>query len=573
MNALIQTVLNNRGYTRDYLMDINNHRHDDLIDIDSMCEQLKNINDNHKVVTVLPDFDTDGIMSGVVGFAGLAELGFRVNLFIPEPNEGYGFTVKTIDDLLCEYPDTEVILTCDVGITCYEGIDYAKSKGITVLVTDHHTQQAKNNADVTVNPKRMDETYEHPEICGAHVLYQVLEKYAQLYHNTFVEEQIRRLRVFAGIGTISDLMPVLYENRQLVRDSVNISRFIYGDGDDSMARYIPGCDIYRRAFYGLHIYYKTMADYGSIRRRKDIDEKFYAFTFAPMLNSVKRMDGDLSQAFSVFFGHDPKSACDYLFNLNNERKITVKNLIATIMEDEANGNQPYAPYVYISDSYPGLDGLLATQLMGLNGGLPCMCINKHPDGSFSGSGRSPEFYALLSRAVENGFKPAGHEHAFGIRFDDENEIKRFVDFLDNDIKAHIPETGVFERDLYDFVIGDDSDCDTEIDIELFMDYLDELEYYKPFGKSFPAPNLKLKFRKKDAFITTMGSTQQHFKAVLPYGFVVLSWNNAHYVDIIRNMNDDDIIEVCGGLSKNVYNDSVTIQFIADALIENGGDKA
>ena len=85
MNRLVKKTLENRGYTEEFLNDINCADHDVLKDSDILCQRLRSIFEAKKHLVIIPDFDMDGIMSGVVGFAGLAELGFNVSLFIPNP--------------------------------------------------------------------------------------------------------------------------------------------------------------------------------------------------------------------------------------------------------------------------------------------------------------------------------------------------------------------------------------------------------------------------------------------------------------------------------------------------------
>lgn len=554
MNFLIQKTLDNRGYTRDYILDVNNPNHDELMDIDKICVKLKRIHDEHKNIVVLPDFDTDGIMSGVIGFAGLAELGFSVSLFMPDTKAGYGFNSVSIDTLLASYPDTDAIITCDVGITCHDGIAYAKSKGIDVLVTDHHLQiDSDENADVIVDPKRSDEKYSHPSICGAYVLYQILEHYASLYCDVLLREQIHRLCVFAGIGTVSDVMPLLYENRQLVRDSIAISKLIYADGDDVIVSYIYGNDIYRRAFYGLHTFFKVAADNGILRHESDINEEFYGFYLAPIFNSVKRMSMDISLAFGVFFGENPADDAEKLIAINNERKQLVSNYISNMKQMK----QPYAPYAYLTDAPSGILGLIANKLL-VEIGTPVMVLRKEGN-KFTGSGRSPDWYPCLSRLLEEKFYGAGHDSAFAVGFDSVRELKSAIAFLSDDVSKYKEEIPAEELN-YDFVIADDSTGDVDLDIDMFREYLSELEYYRPFGKGFPAPFIKLKFNADTAFCEVMGSEKQHLKIRLPYGFDVLCWNQASRAD-----NIDGIVCVEGHLEKNEFNNSVRVQFVGDLV--------
>ena len=556
MNQLIAKTFENRGYSTEFLLDMNNSLHKPLMDIDAMCQELHYIKTNGLNITVLPDFDTDGIMSGVIGLAGLAELGFNVSLFIPDTSEGYGFDERTIDKLMSNYPNTQAIISCDVGITCHSGIKRAKDLGLKVLITDHHIEKEKCEGDVVVNPMRCDETYEHPFICGAYVFYQVLKRYAQLYANAFAVEQIRRLRVFAGIGTVSDIMPVLYENRKLLKDSICISRLMYSNGNSIIIKHMIGNEIYRRAFYGLHCFYKMLASYGKISDTKSIDEDLYGFYVAPIFNSVKRMDGDMSRAFGVFFGGSPSEDAEYLYNLNIKRKSAVDQY----MTDLFTHKQPYAPLVYITDAPKGILGLIANSILNRDE-KPVIVVNVDGD-IISGSGRSPEWFPFMSTAVECGFEAAGHNAAFGIHFNGVEELERFINIITERIESTL-ETVSLTPFKPDFVISVDSKGDTGIDIDLFDDYLYEIDYYKPFGKSFPAPCIKLTFEAKSATVFTLGSNKQHVKFSLPYGFDVLCWNQAERLSEFSNAHS---FEILGHLSKNEYNDLTTMQFIGDSII-------
>lgn len=555
MNRLLKTTFDNRGYTPGYLKEINNPDKNKLKDLDVLCHALKDAHDKQKHIVMLGDFDMDGIMSSVTGFAGLAELGFRVSLFIPNPQDGYGFTAKTIGRLLIDYPDTDVILTCDVGISCHDGIAAAQMAGIQVLVTDHHKQSAECKADVVVNPMRMDETYSHPYICGAYVLYQCLEHYAELYCDVFTREQIARLRVFAGIGTVSDSMPLLYENRELVRDAISILKLIYADGDDFIVNNIMGHDVYRRAFQGLYKVLQGFADIGKIVDRKSISEEFMGYYLAPTFNSIKRMDGEMIKAFDVFFGTDPDEAIGYLISLNEQRKVAVAEYYEKLKDD----TQPYAPFLYFSEARPGILGLLAQKVM-LETGSPTLVINKD---TMNGSGRSPEWYPFLDKVVSEGFWAAGHNPAFGVGFTDKRELESMIAFLEKDVKEVYDS---LDRSLLvsgpDFVITSDGTGDTGIDILLFAEYLHELKKYRPFGKGFEAPDILLKFKASDGIWSVMGRVKQHLKIQLAYGFTVLLWNQSPLLDL-KDSNKD--ISVSGKLEMSEFNGRHTINFIGNIL--------
>lgn len=564
MNRLLELIFENRGYTPEYINDINNPDYGLLLDIDVLSVYLKELKDNNEQIVILPDFDMDGIMSGVVGFAGLAELGFNVALFIPDPNDGYGFTAETIDRLVCEYPDVSAILTCDVGITCDGGVKAAKDKGLTVLITDHHVEDPKSDvrqlANCVVNPMRLDETYAHPAICGAHVLWQCLDYYVKLYGDSYQYEQVQRLRVFAGIGTIADLMPVLYENRQLVRDSVDICRLVHADGEHRFINHLTGSQAYQNAFRGLYEAIEVYHAAGRVRQPQDIDESFFGYYLAPMFNSVKRLGEDLDVAFGVFFSDDPiGKACD-LYSLNEQRKTLVAQHFETLMATD----NLFAPYVYESDAEAGILGLLATKVEKITK-RPVLVLRSEKN-VYKGSGRAPVWYPALTRLRGAGFYAAGHEGAFGVGVTDRHELNALYAFLKQDVEDCI--AGLSEEVLtetpYDYVLGLTGVGDVPFDIPMFYDYVSEVDKLRPFGRGFTEPVGVFKFSPNDGLWSVMGSTKQHVKITLKHGFEILCWNQA---ELVNGLKKQDEVIVVGKLGCSDFAGRRSLNFIGDFQVE------
>ena len=137
MNKLIKKMWENRGYSEEFLRSIEECNHELPSNIDALCQRLKHYHDTGEQVVLLTDFDMDGIMSGVLGYAGLAELGFNVHLHMPDVT-AYGIDKEEIKEIRSECPDAKAILTADVGINEFEPIEVAGKLGFEVLVTDHH---------------------------------------------------------------------------------------------------------------------------------------------------------------------------------------------------------------------------------------------------------------------------------------------------------------------------------------------------------------------------------------------------------------------------------------------------
>lgn len=570
MNKLVSLFLERRGYNQEKLYALNDSTHLELLSMSDLCDRMYQYRQSQEKIVVLPDFDMDGIASGVLGYAGLAELGFNVCLFRPNPADGYGFTADTIDRLKTEFPDVACILTCDVGITCYDGVRRAHELGIKVFVTDHHHQEdaVANEADVIVDPCRLDEPYRLKGICGAHVLWQVLDCYAHMHGNAFEREQINRLRVFAGIGTISDIMPLLNENRELVRDSISLCRLVWNKGDSFFVNSLVGTSVYVRAFFGLHCVLCRFADKGTLKTVDDINEEFLGFYFAPLFNCVKRMDGNMDDAFGVFFGNDPKECIERLFTLNDQRKAAVQSY----MDEIETIDQPYAPYIYLSSAPSGLLGLLAAKLTADITG-PVIVLTEHDDGHYAGSGRSPEWYDAFEHIGAEGFYIAGHAGAFGIGVTDKRELGSLSAYLGMDVPktwesvaSDLEAQGVSceygaNADIRLSVYGEGDDIDSGIDIPCFVEFIATIKQYEPFGRGFEKPVISFEFAPEAAQFVTMGSLGQHLKLVLPFGFEVIFWNKA---SCIGEMQAASKVKCLGRLNLNEFKGTTKVNFIADS---------
>ena len=552
---LMNLTFQNRGYDHAFLNQLETGSASAMLDRDALCDALFTLHEQQKRVVLITDFDMDGICCGVLGACALQELGFVWSLWPTRPADGYGFTADTVESLLCAFPDTAAILTSDLGVQCFDGIQTAKDHGVSVYVTDHHKDRANGTlpaADLVVDPMRHGDPYEHPAICGAHVLWQVFDRYAKLHASTFAQEQIRRLRLFAGIGTVSDGMPFLHENRELIRDAVRIARLMFFDNHSFLVDRMLGSVLYRNCFLAVHQLLSYFASDGKILENKDINADFFAFYLAPMFNSVKRMNGDINRAFAVFFNGGQRDDIAYLYELNQRRK----ELVAYHLDEMSQVDQPYAPFIYESPAPAGILGLLA-QHKCAETGMPVIVVN--PEDSYKGSGRSPAWYPFLTRAGSH-VTAAGHESAFGAFLGSESRMKEAADFLKQDVPSVMPEPSEQKR-IYDFVI-DVSGRSGEVGLDpvAFLEYLDDLRDYEPFGSGFPKPHLLLRIPKGMGVYSRIGSARTHLKIQLPLGVSVLLWNQA---DMLEEYRDRDELLIEGVMSLSWFQDNPSLSFTGE----------
>jgi single-stranded-DNA-specific exonuclease len=590
---LFSLLRERRGWTDEYLTAIENPDHDTLMDMDRMIAELKRIHDSQELLVVVPDFDMDGITSGVLGYAGFSELGFNVTVHIPDYTRGHDVSTADIAEVHSQYPGVKAIITCDGGVNSHEGIALARSLGITTLVTDHHVELPPgSNADITVDPARIGETYAHEGICGAHVLYQVLEAWAQAYMPSKLDA-VHKLKLFAGIGTVSDVMPLLFENRQLVRDSLSLARLLYtappADPEEeidiesstlmTLLRAGGHNPVFVAAFEGFAIALKEFMRVGKLRSIADLNEGFYGFYLAPAFNAARRIGGSMSDCFGVFVSPTPeqKAACMQRVIAGNDLR---KELTVQHLEEIETTDQPLAPYVYFSDAPAGMLGLIASQLMHRTG-TPTVVLHRaqgdtQPTG---GSARSPFWFPIIETMTAAGFTAIGHENACGVRVADGSELLRFHQVMADAaqrIMADLLASGkLADATAPDLRFGSTPTCDAGLsDIEAIATMTERVELLAPFGHGFTRPEFELVLDLAQCHIATLGSEQQHIKLTTRNGLKCLWWNSAEerFLDLKERAESpfpsDRDLRLRVAFSMNNFRGNVSVQAMVERVVED-----
>lgn len=598
---LFDRVRERMGWTDQYLTDINNPEHPLLKDVDRMVMALEILRDSGKEITIVPDFDTDGICAGMILYAGLNEIGLTTNLHVPDYHLGHEIQPTVIDAVKQQFPNTSAIITCDAGTNSTAALNHANDLGLITLVTDHHVEESQSLAHILVNPNRIDETYTNREICGAHVAYQVVERYTSLYQPHALSA-ITWLKTFAGIGTVADVMSLVYENRDLVREALMFTRLLiaapqpaptykkvkskYEEPDEfddiditidrtptllSMLRSQNHHPVYMRAFEGLSM---LLEELGATHER--VDEQLYGFSIAPAFNATRRVDGDYRTGFAVFTADTPdeqRAATQQLVEYNLQRKTQVREILGEILESD----QPWAPYVFPTDALPGMLGLIAQNLMPMHG-HPVAVVRIHPDGSCSGSMRSPTWFPVIEQLNSLGdpsIGAQGHEFACGVHAPSPQALYDALTALVPKRRDEvIAETGILvHSDPAALVLGASSDADAPLhEIKAVTQYMDTVKELAPFGHGFPAPPVDMVINLVTCSIRTMGDQKQHLKILTPEGVALLWWNRADLAPLLSERKNsinvaDAMCRLRVTLSLNTFAGRTTLQGIVDHEVE------
>lgn len=526
-----------------------------------------------KVITVIPDYDADGLMSGDTIYAALYVLGWtNVNMYYPTMATGYGLSEESLEEALGLFPDTEAIITTDNGIKAYAGVKKAKELGLSVLVTDHHPGvELEPDADVIVDPNSFyDDTYPFKSISGGEVAYKLMVYYAQTYGTVEQLALVQALYPFAGISAVADMMEMLDENRFLVKETVKfLSNFTVNQ--NAPAEYL-------RPFKGLWAILEELKDNGKLKYGLDADT--IGFYISPMLNASRRVMSTSKYAFQVFMQDDVLHARAYareLWRINEYRKTRSNALSQAAIESWVG----FDSLVTVIDAGVGYAGLVSGKLTNIFD-LPTVVFSHELTGDglliddasigrgyhLHGSGRAPEWFNLSAEMTRiSELNPewfvswGGHEGALGCVIKSDC-LHEFRVALAHEVGRVIEQLKTSKVTLVKNMIElHDSDAGL---VPEYCAYLDSLE---PFGQGFGRVPVTYEIEMGTLLdMRLMGSEKQHLK-LKTQGFDVLIWNYREKLNIekITSGARGSIVTVTGKVDLNEWNGNVTSQVLVDSI--------
>ncbi|MFP3898470.1 MAG: single-stranded-DNA-specific exonuclease RecJ [Dehalococcoidia bacterium] len=168
-------------------------------------------------IAIYGDFDVDGVTATAILVEGLSSLGADVTLYLPDRfSEGHGLKVSALEGLRARGVD--LVITTDCGVTDVAEVGRARELGMDVIVTDHHLPLERlPQAVAIVDPKRKDSTYPHPDLAGAGVAYKLLQA---VFRGNSRETSLARFLDLVALATVTDLSPMIGENRYLVKEGL-----------------------------------------------------------------------------------------------------------------------------------------------------------------------------------------------------------------------------------------------------------------------------------------------------------------------------------------------------------------
>ena len=451
-----------------------------LADMRRATERIAKAVKTGEKITVYGDYDVDGVTSVTALLLYLREKGADVSYYIPSRfGEGYGVSDASVEQLASE--GTKLIVTVDTGITANNEVERAKALGVDIVVTDHHKcGESIPAAAAVVNPKRPDCPYPFKDLAGVGVVFKLLcaleEELTGANRITAVNTVALSYADLIAIGTIADVMPIVGENRLIVKLGLEM--------------------IERHPRPALAALLESLGAKGDQRdqkkKKQPITSSYIGYTLAPRINAVGRLrSADLAVEF--FLADTTERAREFaeiLCDVNRERQDEENRITReAFLRIESEHDFENDPVIVLQsdDWHHGVIGIVSSRITD-RFGLPSILVSFEgregayptPDDVGKGSGRSVNGFNLfdaLTSCSDLLTKFGGHDHAAGL------SIKR------SDFQAFCERINAYAREK---LTGEelaptlDADCELTAD-DLTLSLEEQIEKMEPFGIGNPTP--------------------------------------------------------------------------------------
>lgn len=524
ISPLVASLLVRRGFNtaslaKKFLYEHEEQCHDPylLTGMDSAVNRIHQAIENQEPILIFGDYDADGVTSTSVMMLTLKELGAIVDFYIPNRfTEGYGPNEPAFRH--AHESGVKLIITVDTGISAVHEASVLKNLGVDLIITDHHEPgPILPEALAIIHPKLPGSTYPFKELAGVGVAFKLSQ--------ALLGQLPEHLLEFVAIGTIADLVPLVDENRYLVKRGLKKIRSSSRSG------------------------IKALCKQAGIEQQT-IDEETIGFTIGPRINAVGRLDS-ADPAVHLLLSEDLDEAemlAEEIDSYNKERQRIVSSIA-----DEA--------IQQVNDFYPiGENSVIVVGQEGWNAGVVGIVASRlveafyrptivlsfdREKGIAKGSARSIEGFDLfknLSTCREILPHFGGHPMAAGmtLKLEDVDELR-----------SRLNELAVNQLSEEDFIPITVVDLEMSIkDVQL--NALEELQLLAPFGTS----NKKPKIFVRDANITQIkkiGANQSHLKLTLEHEGSILDGIGFHLGEKVDHISPQSKLSVVGELSINEWN--------------------
>lgn len=534
---LLERGLNDTQLMRQFLYGSPVPFHDPYLlkDMERTVARIEKALQENEQITVYGDYDVDGITASSLLYIYLQGRGAKVATYIPQrKSEGYGLN----DEALKNIADggTTLVVTVDCGISGLHEVQNAPAF-LDIIITDHHTvPEILPPAYAIVNAKQTDDSYPFKDLSGVGIAFKLCQalELSRQQKNRGELPDWEELTELAALGTVADIVPLVDENREIVRRGLTAMK--------------------NTKLVGLRALMDVSGCTG-----KDISSESIGFGLAPRLNAVGRLE-HAQRAVELLVTKDADKAAELATELNQENALRQEISRHILAEAEAQLAQEKhidtAIVLANSGWHQGVIGIVASRLVEKYH-LPTILLSISDDMA-KGSCRSiPALNLYEAIAAESDILTqfGGHHQAAGLTLPTakvEEFRRRFKEY----VRTHLRPEDYQPRQVVDCVIKDKG--------EITIQDLEELQLLEPCGCSNPPPV----FAFRHALLhnsRAIGREQKHLQFTLDKGdfsYRSIMWNNA---ELLHFMYDNMIADVAFQPKINVWRDEATVQLHAVSI--------
>lgn len=463
----IALVLDNRAIPPDKVYDFLNPSLDSIGDpfllpgtLEASKRLWQAIHDGQRIL-IHGDYDTDGITASALVAWVLRRNGGKVECYLPHRiDDGYGLTPESISKTNANKCD--LLLTVDCGITSYEAVKLAQEKGLDIIITDHHTPGTEPlNVIAVVDPKLPGAPLEIQEMAGVGVAFKVCQAFLKYGHDMGYggeDTDLSNGLDLVALGTVADIVPLLHENRVLVKHGLSV--------------------LAQQRRPGIHALCE-IAGVGDTLSTPDI-----TYRLAPRINATGRM-GDPTDSLKLLESTSMVSASELarILDQKNRERQTIEEAVVNAAEEQiakrCDLKTIRSLVVWSDDWHQGVVGIVASRLT-RKYHRPSVVLTRDPSGQFTGSARSIRrlnLVDLLGECSDTLIRFGGHAMAAGLSLQ-ENKLDDFCHQFDEAVQRVL---GIDSMKPQLNVCGEVAFC------ELDSVFFEELQMLEPFGHGNQEP--------------------------------------------------------------------------------------